>query len=292
MRSYDALIETDEAFASSTFNTVGVNIAEGGQNGLHSRIGGSNLDGRFEEYLGYTPHTKGSIIPVMLSYPKFFNYMPNKEALIRNHKSIMETRCKTIDGLTSTKEVQTGEVQLGNSTEVIEMPLNVTIARSNITASLQDIANRMIQRYLDFYIDYGIMHYAYKRPLAIHFVDDDVKKKPWLPDMYSFAMLYIEPDITYTIVQNAWMCAHMWPKGSGDNTGNKTETMERSLLEHSISFTSITSSDPHVHAYAQTVLDDMNILKTLPEETIIPPFEEIDDSVSKQDVGFDYVPVV
>jgi len=77
------------------------------------------------------------------------------------------------------------------------------------------------------------------------------------PEMYSWTMLYIEPNITHTKVVHAWLCSNMWFDNNGAIEGSRDGT-GKGIKEISVTFSPITMMDVHVRNFAYRVLQTLN----------------------------------
>ena len=82
--------------------TVGINLAMPGMNGYMPNYGVVDSQGKtVGGWISNAAYIKRNVIPVLLEYPKAFDYMPNPQTWISALKGLMEIHPTTIDGLTS-----------------------------------------------------------------------------------------------------------------------------------------------------------------------------------------------
>ena len=281
----NAVVKEGDLYASSA---PLLNISYGGFNRYIPTLGAIGPDGKpYAEFLSQTPYVKMNVIPVLMGYPKFFDYMPNPEMWIAMVKAFMETHPQTIDGLNTSISVEFDETNVTRS-EVLEEAINSTRERSQITHTYKEKANRTYQNFLDVWIRYGIMDPDTLSVGVTEYINDlDQIGGIYLPHFKGCTMMYIEPDLTRKKVVNAWFCTNMQPKGTGDITGKSDIKSGAETLDLSISFTSITLSNQAVKDLAAKLLANMNIFKRLPDIDIIPSSQTIDPNISVHNNRYD-----
>jgi len=72
-------------------------------------------------------------------------------------------------------------------------------------------------------------------------------------------VLFFEPDPAHAKVDKAWLCANMYPKADGAVEGRRDLTSAGSTNEISIEFTALSQVGQGVNAFAQKILDEMNL---------------------------------
>lgn len=264
------------------------NLGYGGQNGHMYRLGLIGPDGKpYDEWIFNQAYVKRNVIPIVLQYPKFFDFMPYPDLWIQAYKALMEVHPKSIDGLNSTLSVETDSHPVGGSGEIQEEVTNVTRAPSTPTFVWQEKANRSIQRFLETYIKVAMMDPVTKTANIHAYLNsiDDVGGI-YTPDFYTGTMLFIEPDVTNKVVTNAWLCCNMFPKSSGDNTGKRDVHSANELVEHSIEFSSLGTPEEPVLVLAQSVLDNLGILNKTPDINLVLPVDDVDSKLKATKTGF------
>lgn len=211
----------------------------------------------FTSYLSNQIYVPKPVIPVLLEGPAGFQYLQNPEKWLGQLRTLMELRMKSIQGLNRTLEVETTETPVGGSGEVQEDPLDVKATRSQISYQWDEVYGMAIANFWDLYIRTLIMDPSSK--IANIFTLAGTKPTDQLADLYSFSMLYIEPDQTMGGVVNAWMSTNMFPKTSGEITARRDMTQPSEQRTHDVQFTSITQTGAGVKTIAKKILTSMNI---------------------------------
>lgn len=284
-RFSDAILSKNTAYAKSS---AVFNLGFGGQNGYMYRIGMIGPDGKpYDEWISNQAYVRRNVIPLVLQYPKFFDYMPYPELWIQSYKALMEVHPKSIDGLNATLTVDTDQHPVGGSGEMQDEITNVTRAPSTPTFVWQEKANRSIQRFWETYIKFGMMDPVTKKA-NIHSYLGDIEEigGMYTPDFYTGTMIFIEPDITNKVVTNAWLCTNMFPKSAGENIGKRDIHSAGELVEHSIEFTAISTPEEPVLVLAQSLLNNLTVLNKVPDIDVVIPVADIDSKVQAAKTGF------
>ena len=269
-----------------------INLSQGGQFGLMSRIGYTAEDGKnYSEFISSHSYISKNVIPIVLDYPRFFDFMPEPELWISAYKNLIETIPRSIEGLQSGLTVETDEHPIGGAGEMMEEPTDVKRARSTLTFNVRERAGKSITKFLDYLIRYGLMDPDQKRPLIIrHFKDqqglEDVQGM-YTPDYYTGTAIFIEPDITTRVCIDAWLCTNMFFKSNGERTGKRDITAAGEVKDLSLESTCITMSNENVRILADKLLKELTILKTVPDTDMHLPYKNIDSNVrAVADTGF------
>lgn len=287
-RLMEAVLDKEQTYNNNSNANPLLDLRYGAQSGPVGRIGAVDKGGIFyEEWISNHAYVRGHVIPILLTYPRFMDFMPNKDKLIETLKVLIECRAKSIDGLNSKVSVTTAEHPVANNDEQQEEITNVKRERSSISKTYQEVAGKAIQRFWNTYIEYGIMHPDLKRPLVTQYMEGEEIRQLYTPDFYSFATIYIEPDITQRLVMDAWLCVNMYPKDSGDRIGKREQQGDKEIVEYNIPFSSITLNNDNVIQLGQEILDGLTFPHALPEDSLINPVKWIDSNVEYANVGFD-----
>lgn len=287
-RIMEAVLDKEQTYNNNTNANPLLDLRYGAQGGPYARIGGIDKGGIFyDEWVSNHAYVRGHIIPILLTYPRFMDFMPNKDKLIETLKVLVECRAKSIDGLNTKTSVVTAEHPVGNNDEQQEEITNVKRERSSITKVYQEVAGKSIQRFWDTYIHYGIMHPDLKRPLVTQYMEGEDIRGLYTPDFYSFSTLYIEPDMTQKLVIDAWLVVNMYPKESGDRIGKREQQGDKEIVEYSIPFSGITLNNDNVIQLGQEILDGLTFHAALPEDTLVNPVKWIDSPIEYANVGYD-----
>ena len=254
-----------------------IDATYGGQDGYMQNLG---KDGKFSEWINNTAYVKRNVIPFVLQVPKFFKYMDDAKKLEGLLISVLETRCEKIDGLTSTVTLETDEHIIGAAGEMQEEAVRSQRARSTLTTSLRELEGLPINALLDLWITYGIMDPDTQRPKVTSLSSYDKDKTDvYTPDQYTMSMLFIEPDFSHRNVVKAYALTNMMPKSAGEITAGRDLSAAGEMSLYDIEWTSITVSNLQTRIYAQTLLDELTILKTDPNT--VPLFLDDRDTAVK-----------
>ena len=283
----DAVVSKDNLYAGSS---AALNLAHGGQNGVHNKIG-TIIDGKnYDEWMSNQAYVSRNIIPIVLRYPKFFDLLPDSKKWIEAYKALIELHPLTIEGLTSGLTVETDEHAVGGSGEMQEEITDVKRARSTVSFTYKEKAGKTIQKLLDYIIRYGYMDPDVKRPLVVNLLsDDDFKTKVgdmYTADFYTGTVLFIEPDITHKYVVDAWLTTNMFFKSNGDRTGKRDINSAGAGIDLSIESSGITLNNKAVTVLAETILGKITTLGEIPDESMVVPQVDVDATLKGIDNGF------
>jgi len=282
----DSILQSREAYAGTT--SASLNLEHGGQFGYMASIGGWDTDGsNVEAWINAQPYISNNVIPIVITYPKFLDFMPDSDKWIAAYKALIELHPQSIDGLSSGLTVEFDETAIGGAGEVLEEITDVKRARSNPVHVYKEKANKTIQKFLDTLIRYGYKDPDVKKPLVVNLIEN-VNDIPdiYSPDFYSGTTLYIEPDILHKSVVDAWLCMGMKVKGNGDRTGKRNLTEAGAGLELSIEFTSITMTNASVLDLASVILSDLDVLTRKPDNEMVLPTWEVDSKIKGSYSGY------
>lgn len=270
-------------------SSAALNLTYGGQNGYMPRIGRIDAStGKYvDEWINNHAYIKQNVIPILLSYPKGLDYMPEKEKWIRMFKALVETHPESITGLSSGLIVTTEEHAIGGDDNQQSEITDVKRAQTTLTFTFREKAGKAIQKYLDYLIRYLYKDPQTKSPLIRQYITDlSTIGSMYLPDMWSATILFIEPDILNRYVVDAWLCSNVVFKGNGDRTGSRDIHAAGEMLELSIEATPITLNNENVMTLAGTILKQLTILDKIPDTGLILPTNGVDSTLSSYN-GFE-----
>ena len=291
-RRVDAIIAPDNGEALTYGGHSGsINLSQGGQFGLMPRIGYVDASGRnFGEFISSHAYVSKNVIPIVLDYPRFFDFFQDKDLWISAYKNIIETLPRSIEGLQSGLKVDVDEHPIGGAGEMMEEPTNVTRERSTLSFTIRERAGKSVVKFLDYMIRYGLMDPDQKRPLVSRLWSgkglEDVGGM-YTPDFYTGTAIFIEPDTTMRVAVDAWLCTNMFFKGTGERTGKRDITTAGEMKEITLESTCITMSNENVRILADKILSELTILKTIPDTDMHLPLADINSKVrATADTGF------
>ena len=215
--------------------------------------------GAFLNNQAYVPRP---LIPLLMEAPLGMDYLPDPQFRIAALKSLMETQAKSISGLNSTLTVETAEHIVGNGGEMQEEYTKVSRQRSNPSYTWQNRYGNAIGNYWDEYILMLINDPDTMRPGIAMLAD--LPPTDLLADMYSFTMLFIEPDPTGTSVVKAFLVTNMFPKNGAETTARREMGSSMETPEVQIEFTGLTQSNLGVRLLAQAMLDNIRFANSSP----------------------------
>ena len=283
-RLKEAIVAKGRAYAGSA---PALEIGRGGQFGYMPRFGKIDSDGKvYEEWVNNHLYIKQNVIPIVLRYPKLYDFMPDKAYWIRGYKAMLEDHPLTIEGLTSGLTVETDEEAVGGGGEFMEEITDVKRERTQLSFTIPDKAGKAIQKFIDATIRYGMKDPDTKKPLVSQFFNTLNDVGIYTPDFYTGMCMFIEPDVTQQVVVDAWLCFNMFPKGTGERTGRRDLKSPGEKNNLSIQFTSITMNNEATQIFAQKLLDQLTVLKKIPDTDLLTPTDRIDPSVEAIDSGF------
>lgn len=211
-----------------------------------------------------TPYVSRNLVPFLLEAPRFFQYASNSRQLVRSLKALIENHVRTIDGLQQTVTVDTAEAPWGGSGEAIQAATNVTRARSTPSMGCWELQGRAIQRYLKWWITYGIGDENTKIPRIIS--EGNVPPEKYDATFYGATVLFVEPDPTFQDVVSAYLCTNMFPLSTGPWESRKDASQIGQNLDLSIEFSAMTDVSEGVVMYARQLFRTLNIKGMNPNE--------------------------
>jgi len=211
-----------------------------------------------------SPYVRRNVVPFLIEAPRFFQFAPNPELMIRCLKAFIENHTRTIDGLNQQLTVDTGESPVGGSGERIQTATNVTRAVSSPTHGFWELQGRAVSKFTKWWIQYGIGDENTKVPLVVS--NGRVKATDYDQSFYGATVLYVEPDPTFTEVVSAWLCTNMYPLGTPQWEGSKDASQLGQQLDASLEFTALTDVSVGVELFARQIMQSLNLAGMNPNE--------------------------
>lgn len=212
-----------------------------------------------------TPYVSRNLVPFLLEAPRFFQYARDPRQLVRSLKALIENHCRTIDGLQQTVQVDTSEAPWGGSGEVIQQGTNVTRARSNPSLGCWELQGRAVQRFLKWWITYGIADENTKVPRIV--AEGNIPVEKYDATFYGATVLFVEPDPTFQDVVSAYLCTNFFPLSTGPWESRKDAAQIGQNLDLSIEFAAMTDVSEGVISYAREMFQRLNIRGMNPNST-------------------------
>lgn len=286
-RITDAVVKRGELYAT---RAPALNLSYGGQMGFMPRIGTIGADGRsYEEWISNQAYIRRNVIPILLTYPRFFDYMPGGSAIwIRLLKAVMEQHPIKIDGLRQTLTIETDSHNVGAAGEIQEEYTKVNRAPSAVSYTWDEKAGESITRFWEMYTLYGMQDPDTGIANVKNYIDFDDYHGLYTADFYAFSMMFIEPDALGKCANRVWMINNMFPKGDLTVEGSRDIKAAGERKEISLEFSSL-ACPPNVslHTMGERLLNGMNILKKIPDQDTVLPITDVNPSVLAADTGFD-----
>lgn len=211
-----------------------------------------------------TPFVQRNTIAFLIEAPRFFQFTSNPDQAVRSLKALIETHTRTIDGLNQQINVETADALYGGSGERIQVPTNVTRNTSSPNHGMWELQGRAIQRFIKWWIVYGIGDENSKVPLVV--ADGQVSAEDYDATFYGATVLYIEPDPTMTEVISAYLCTNMYPLSTGPWESSKDASQIGRNLDLSIEFTAATDVSIGTLLYARELIQGLSVGGLNPNE--------------------------
>jgi hypothetical protein len=207
-------------------------------------------------------YVRRDLVCILLEAPRFFSLMPEPEILTASLKALLELHPRTIEGMNAGLTVETDSHPVGGAGEIQEEFIDVKRAPSLPVFGYTEKYGMVIQNFLEFWIQYGMMSpeskYALTTTLSGNKPDDA------LADWYTASCLFFEPDPNHRKVVKAWVSTNMFPKGTGDISGKRDLTSAKELNTLSIEFTALSQYGIGTKVFAQKILDSINMTNANP----------------------------
>lgn len=210
----------------------------------------------YRAWMNDHPFTTRPVITLLVEAPLFFKMLPNAQENISMLRSLVETVRTKWTGFQHKKVVNWDSKNFGADGQKYEFYTNVTVEYGQLSMSVWERPGMPIKRYLDFWIDMGLMNEETKYASIATVAGTEAYDA--LPDMYTMSMLAIEPDVTGRRVNQAWYCFNMAPRDSGDNEAQSDKENPATGRELNIGWTALFHYGYGVDLWAQTILDKLN----------------------------------
>ena len=229
-----------------------------------------------ENYLSQTPYTSGQIICLVLKGPTGFKLIDNDGVMMGTLKSLLEIGSHRIEGLRRSLQPSVNQYEIGGAGHEFHYHSDVKEDQSEVTHTMYDRNNKCVSRFWEFYYRMFIMDQKTKAPMII---TAGHRPEKILPNFYSWASIYIEPDITQTKAVDAWMIVNQSPKTMPNIEARRDLTSGREVNEISITTTGIQDTSFGTLAIAQKILDAITYTGANPQMQPAP-LDEVDGDVA------------
>ena len=289
-----------EAVYDSTEVNAGVSPAldlnYGGMMGVTPRYGfyDEKANKYYGEWISATPYVRENVLPVLLTHPKFMDWLPNRERWLGMCKAVFETEAQSITGLKGAINVDTDSTSVGGAGAQFEVPTNVTLEQTSLSYTFKERMGRPFNKFFSFWIEYGIMDPHTKVAKAVKFLEDPTQLvdprtgeeiKMYTPDFYTATVLFIEPSNNNTTVEKAWLVFNIFPKSAGAFEGSRDITTAKSTEEITIDFAGIGIHTAAVHALARAIMPKLVSLYEQPDMHMTLPVAGFDPSIKDNDTA-------
>ncbi|MCK9234820.1 MAG: hypothetical protein M0P09_00735 [Acholeplasmataceae bacterium] len=227
---------------------------------LPGQMGYSN---NLPNWISNAAHVGRPLIPILMEAPRGFDYCPEPEFLRGTLRQLVEEQAMRIDGLNATLTVETAEHAIGGGGQVQHEFTNVTIAQTNVTMSWIDRYGMATSRFWRYYIQMLMMNEDSK-VAGVSTLPGGRNIADWLPDNYTFTMLFIEPDPHWANVVQAFLVTNLFPRSTGDILGRREITSAMETRNLDIEFGGIMQYGVGVDTLAQGILRNINTLGANP----------------------------
>ncbi len=252
-RLADAILSPNTAYAAGRQNPM-LDLRYGGQMGFAPDL---------TQWVSNQAYIRKNLICLLIEAPTGFKDLPNPEYWVATLRSLVELHPLSIDGLQAGLEVEVQDTApVGGAGEMHQSFTNVTRQRSNPVFRWNEKEGMPISSFLRGWIE-NLMMNAESKVANIATYSGN-RPTDMLADRYSATMLFIEPDHTHTKVVKSWLCTNMFPQGTGEVSGRREITAGGEALNLDIQFTAISQFGLGVDAFAQQMLDSINIVGANP----------------------------
>lgn len=268
--------------------SAALNLNHGGQFGVMPRYGHLQ-DGKFYgEWISAAPYIRENMIPILISYPRFIELLPDKEKWIGIFKNLMENIPQSIDGIKMTLSVDYDQTPTG-AQEQFEAPVRVSRERSEPNYTYKERKGMPITKTFNFWITVGIMDPDTQQAGIIKYIDKKkdstdldpaLKAGVYTPEFYTATVLYVEPDNLNISPIKAALVFNMAPKGSGPMEMARNLANAKEGLVFSVGFTGMTISTPPVLKFAKSLMNRMTSLYETPDVAETIPVGNIHPNVA------------
>jgi len=271
-RLKDTILGGDKGYAQNVPAPM-INLQHGGQMGSQPDIA---------TYISNTPYVRKNIIALLIAAPLGFDDLDNGDLYRATLKALVELHAQSISGLNSQLDLSFEEAPVGGAGEVQHTPSDSKRQTSSPSFVWVDKYGKPISYFFRDWITKLIMDPNTKFPTVVS------RGKPptdLLPDYTGMTCLFFEPDPTHTKVLDAWLCTNMMPRSSGAIEGSRDLNSAGQKNELNIEFTALTQTGYGVMAFAQKLLQEMN-LSGLNPNLRDSAVKAIDEDVKKGAAGY------
>ena len=246
----------------------------------------------YSEWISNKSYVKRNLIINLLESPKFFEILDEPKIWREALKAFVELHPKSVEGFQRGLEVTLAETEFGAAGEMQEEYTDVKRARTTPTFKLMEKEGNIIQRFLEFWIRFGLMDPDTKTPMATTLpnyegISGNANRTDWLSDWYTMSFIAYEPTPTMKHVNAAYICTNCFPTTTGEITHARNTTVEGETVELDIPFTSITDSSDCAKRVAESLLEQLKLENADPQTRIAFLTEANPNIADLDDVGYE-----
>lgn len=230
-----------------------------------------------QNYLSQAPYTSGQVFYVMLRGPEGYALLNDGGIMMGTLKSLLELGSHRIEGLRRSLQPSVNQYEIGGAGHEFHYHSDVKEDQSEVTHVMYDRNNGCVSRFWEFHYRTFIMDQKTKAPMIITMGQRPDKI---LPSFYSWAGIYIEPDITQTKAVDAIMILNQSPKTMPTVELRRDLGAGREVREISITTTGFQDTSFGTLAIAQMILDTINYTGANPQMQPAP-LDDIEADVAR-----------
>lgn len=213
------------------------------------------------EYVSNQSYVRRNLVCLLMQAPLGFRYLPDPQFWVSTLKAMVERHALRWEGLKAGLTANFTETAVSGGGEMQEDLTNITRERSTPSCSLKDKYGRPMQKFIWDWMTHLGMDPDTKVPNIATMLNGPTDL---LSDISTATMLFFEPDPSFTSVDKAWLVSNMFPKATGDIEGVRDLREDGEPSEITIEWTGVAQSNIGVRAFAQTLLNNINITNANP----------------------------
>lgn len=244
----------NQAFARGSPGKM-LDPSQGGQFGFAPDIRSLNSNA------AYVRHP---LIAILMELPRAFRYVREGEKYAQVLRALIEERAVSITGLNAGYQIEVDGTPVGGTGQTQNEVVNVTEVPSNVTYRWNELYGMPITKFWRLYVSMFMMDPSTKYA-GLATMARGQRIRDMLPDMYTFSVLYIEPDPVHQWALKAWLVTNMFPQdNTGEILGSRDLTQSMELMPIDISFGGVYQYNDGTLELAQRFLDEMDLTGASP----------------------------
>lgn len=214
------------------------------------------------QWVSNQAYVRRPLVCILLEAPRFFSLMPNPNVWTQSLKSLFELTPTVIEGMNATIEVEHVDHPVGGAGEIQQEVVDAKRTRSDPTFTWIERYGRPIQTFIEQWISYGMMNPESK--IALISTLSGTAPSDLLADWFTASCLFFEPDATHTKVIKSWVTTNMMPKSTSEIISKRDMNSASEILTMSVNFTALSQYNLGTNAFAQSILDGINLQNANP----------------------------